>query len=145
MEVKKLAALMGLLLLTSLCSTPLFANSRPHFYVQMENRSDKTASISFKTDIGNVFLNPVLNTDTPLSAQEKSRKYEVHIEPLNDKSTFNIIFTGKQDCTFNIGYYAPANPKVTVSGPGCYGGGYQITDNGYTLLLYVSDIHFRKV
>ena len=122
-------------------AAPTFAQTRPHFYVQMENRSDKPASISFQTDIGNVYLNPTLSTNTPLAAQEKSEKYEVHIEPLNDKSTFNIVFTGKRPCTFNIGYYAPANPKVTVIGPGCYGGGYQIIDKGYTLLLYISDIH----
>lgn len=140
MELKTLKALLGLLLFVTF-TAPSLAQTRPHFYIQMENRSDKAASVSFQTDIGNVYLNPTLSTNTPLAAQEKSKKYEVHIEPLDDKSTFNIVFTGKKPCTFNIGYYAPANPKVTVIGPGCYGGGYQIIDKGYTLLLYISDIH----
>lgn len=142
MELKKGNITLGLLA-AGLLSASVYANTGPHFYVKMENRSAKPASISFQPDVGSVSLNPIMSDHTPLAAQETSEKYEVYFKPLDTKSTFNIVFTGKQDCTFNIGYYGPANPKVTVSGPGCYGGGYQITDSGHTLLLYVSDIHLK--
>lgn len=139
MELKQLTALSGLLFATiNLYAAP------PHFYIQMENLSDKAAAISFKQEVGNVFLEPGLADKTPLDAHTSSAQYDVHIEPLDPKATFDVVFTGKKDCTFNIGFYAPANPKVIVSGEGCYGGGYQITNEGTTLLLYISDIH-KKV
>lgn len=126
------------LLAYSLMMTSAYA--APHFYLQMENRSDKEAAISFQKGEGNVYLAPNLGEKTPLPAQGKSGKYQVNIEPLEPQATFKIIFAGKQPCQFTVGYFAPGNPTVQVLGPGCRGGGYQIIDNGYTLLLYVTDI-----
>jgi len=121
-----------------------YAATEPHFNLVMENQSDKDATISFQQVVGNVDLTPVLADHMPLALHSSSIKYGVNFHPVDPQDTFNIIFTGKQDCTFNIAFYAPADPKVTVSGPGCYGGGYSILDGGYTLLLYVSDIHLRQ-
>lgn len=128
----------------SLLSSTVFADPVPHFYIQMENQSDKNASISFQKNVGNVSLQPVLNDHTPLPAKQLSNRYNVFFDPLDSADTFNIVFTGKNDCTFTVGYFAPANPKVSVSGLGCRGGGYRIIDGGYTLLLYVSDIHLKS-
>jgi hypothetical protein len=141
MDIKKIVSLANLIIVLAISLLSATAMASPHFYLQMQNRSNKEATISFKQGLGNVYLEPVLGDHTALAAHESSKKYEVHIEPLDPKSTFNTIFTGKQDCTFNISYYGPANPKVIVSGAGCYGGGYQIIDNGHTLLLYVYDIN----
>lgn len=138
MSINKKAILFALYFLTHAALA-----SVPHFFVQMENRSDKQAAISFQKGVGNVWLEPNLADKTPLPSHQKSMKYQVNIEPLDPKATFNIIFTGKQNCNFNIAYYAPANPKVTVSGFGCHGGGYEITGNQYTLLLYISDINLK--
>lgn len=127
-------------IITGLFITTTYA-APAHFFIQAENRSDKNASLSFQQDVGNIYLDPIMNEHTNIAAHALSTKYGVHIEPLDPKASFNIIFTGKQDCTFNIGFYGPGNPKVTVSGAGCYGGGYEIIDNGTALLLYISDIH----
>lgn len=115
------------------------ASVNPHFYVRMENKSNQDAFISFKPVVGNVSLLPVLNSHTPLLTHEQSQKYGVVFNPLGRNDTFDIIFTGKQDCSFNIAFYAQNNPKVTISGPGCFGGGYRV--NKDTLELYISDIH----
>lgn len=140
--MKQLMILAGLIATTSVFAFSPAASS-PHFNLVMENRSDKDVNISFQQEIGYIDLDPVLNDHTPLSPHSTSLKYAVNFYPLDPKDTFNIVFTGKQNCTFNIAFYAPANPKVTISGLGCYGGGYSITDGGYTLLLYVSDIHLK--
>ncbi|RDI45191.1 hypothetical protein [Aquicella lusitana] len=135
-------------LFTLLLSTALYASSPAHFYLQMENRSEKTTILRFEPNEKNsqtaVYLIPALNNNTPLAAHEKSPQYGVHIEPLTAQATFDIIFTGKQDCHFTVGYYGPGNPKVSVAGPGCLGGGYQLIDKGRTLLLYISDIRRNK-
>lgn len=107
----------------------------------MQNRSYTDATISFSQNIGNVYLDPTLSDHTPLPANSTSHKYGVVINPLLPEDTFDIIFTGKHDCTFTVGFYAPANPKITMEGPGCSGGGYQIIDNGMTLQLFISEIH----
>ncbi|MBA3660122.1 MAG: hypothetical protein H0W64_00150 [Gammaproteobacteria bacterium] len=117
--------------------TPVIFAS-PHFYLQMENKTDQNVTISFKKEVGNVYLEPTLPDETPLAAHTLGAKYEVHIEPMERTATFNVHFTGRQYCQYNISFYGPGNPKVTVSGPGCHGGGYRVLD--HTLLLYVSDI-----
>lgn len=139
MELKQLIITCLMLIANS-----AFAATDAHFYLQMENRSNKPASVSFKPEKGNVYLEPTLADHTPLSAHSNTPKYGVHIEPMDPAATFNVVFTGNQDCTFNIGFYGPANPKVIVSGAGCQGGGYEIIDNGSALLLYISDIR-KKV
>ena len=90
---------------------------------------------------GNVSLEPSLIDGTPLSASQMSSKYGVVFNPLGRDDTFDVVFTGQQDCAFNVAFYAPNNPKITVSGPGCFGGGYRV--NGNTLVLYITDIHFN--
>ncbi len=115
----------------------------PHFYIKMENQSDKDATVSFQQDVGYVFLTPILGDHTALPAHQKSQRYGVTLAPLDPADTFNIVFTGQNDCTFKIGFFGPGNPTVNVSGSGCYGGGYKIVDegDGLSLVLYVSDIH----
>jgi hypothetical protein len=138
--MKKFFCLISALLL----SGTVFANNssdNPHFYIQMQNQSQKSATISFSPLVGNVFLQPELIKNTPLPANEVSQKYGVYFDPLTTEDTFNIIFTGKNDCVFTVGYFAPADPTIFISGLGCAGAGYKITDGGKTLLLYISDIH----
>lgn len=137
MKQRKLAYLLGLFASFLITSQAI---AEQHFYVQMENRTEGSVGISFQQAVGNIYLDPVLADYTPLAAHQASEKYGVHIEPLDPKSTFNIVFTGKKDCTFNVAFYAPGRPKITSYGLGCYGGGYQLIDNGATLLLFVTDI-----
>ncbi len=141
--MKQLLVLAGLIAVSNLsyASSLNTIATNPHFYVMMENRSDKDVSISFQKGVGDVDLNPILNDHTLLPAHKTSLKYGVNFHPLGREDTFNIVFTGKQDCAFNVGFYSRGNPKITVSGLGCYGGGYSINDLDHTLLLYVSDIH----
>lgn len=114
----------------------------PHFYIQMENRSEQNATISFQPVVGNVSLTPSLNDHTNLLAHQRSRQYGVVFNPLGKDDQFNIIFTGKKDCAFNVAFYAPYDPKITISGLGCFGGGYQV--QGDTLILYITDIHVKN-
>ena len=133
--------------LTTFILSLLFAShtfAAPHFQIQMQNRGDKNATVTFQSVVGNVSLDPGLNDNTPLVSHSYSGKYGVVIEPLDEKSNFNIVFKGEKECTFNVAFYAPARPKITQYGLGCYGGGYQIIDNGHTLLLYISDIKMIK-
>jgi hypothetical protein len=142
--MKKVLFILGLLVLnnTILANTPsAISDPSPHFYVEMQNQSQKNASISFAPGVGNVFLQPELLKMTPLPANQTSNKYGVYFDPLVPEDTFNIIFTGKNDCIFTVGFFAPADPIITMSGLGCAGGGYKIIENGTTLLLYISDIH----
>ncbi len=120
-------------------STSTFA--APHFFLQLKNGTNKNITISVKENVGKMHLEPQLVDNTPLAAQQSSEKYGVVFEPLTAEGMFDVVFTGQKACTFTIGYFAPGNPKITVMGHGCNGGGYQIIDNGHTLLLYVSDIH----
>jgi len=124
-------------------ATPLLINteSSPHFYLQMENLSDNNADISFAKGRGDVTLDPVLTDHTQLPAHSDSQKYAVEFHPLLPWDTFNIVFTGNKSCTVNIAFYAPSDPKITISGYGCAGGGYKIIDSGTTLLLFISDIN----
>lgn len=112
-----------------------------HFYVQMQNRSSKNVTMSFRRGEGNVSLDPVLADNTPLKTV--SPKYGVNIVPMVPTATFNIIFKGQNECNFNIGFFAPGKPRVTMQGLGCLGGGYQIADQGTTLVLFVSDINHK--
>lgn len=114
--------------------------ANPHFFLQMENRSDKNVMVSFQQGAGNIYLKPFLPDHTPMAAHQVSERYGIYIEPLDRNSTFNIIFTGQHDCTFNVAFFAPGRPKITTFGLGCYSVGYEMADNGGTLLLYVSDI-----
>jgi hypothetical protein len=143
--MKKSAIFFSFIAIASLaCASPLNAlTTAPHFYVVMQNQSQKDVTTSFQKGVGNVDLEPILNDHTPLPAHKTSIKYGVNFHPLDPQDTFNIVFTGEQDCTFNVAFYAPGNPKISMSGLGCYGGGYSIIDGGYTLLLYVSDIHLK--
>lgn len=134
--VKRLFLLLILLTLGPM----VLADPTPHFNVQMENQSEKPAWLSFQ-NVGNVSLQPVLTDNTLLPSKQQSIQYKVYFDPLTIQDNFNIIFKGKQNCIFNIAYFAPGSPKITVSGLGCNGGGYRIIDSGETLLLYVTDIH----
>jgi hypothetical protein len=143
---KQLLILSGLSFIAVSCNVlaaPIktFSNTGPHFYLQMENASDKDVTISFKKGIGKSDLMPALSENTKLLAHTDSDKYGVEFHPLLPWDTFNITFTGKHDCNVNVAFYAPSDPKITLSGLGCNGGGYKIIDNGYTLLLYISDIN----
>lgn len=137
MKPRKLSHLLGWLGLLFIAA-PAFAAE--HFFIQMENRSARNATISFQQVDGNVFLEPTLVDRSPLAAHKISDRYGVHIEPLDPKSNFNIVFTGRKACTFNVAFYAPGKPKITTYGLGCAGCGYQLVDNGSTLLLYITDI-----
>lgn len=130
------------MLVITLLSTLAYADPAPHFLILMQNLSQKDVTLRFQPGIGNVYLQPTLPDQTPLPAGQMSSKYGVYIDPLTPFDTFSIVFTGQKDCSFTIGFYAPADPTVSISGPGCDGGGYQIVDNGGTLLLFVSDIHY---
>jgi hypothetical protein len=137
--IKKIFTLFAFIFIT----TSAFAQNRvPHFFVQMENQSLKETSISFQPVVGNVYLQPSLADHHPLKAHETSEKYGVVFNPLGRNDSFNIVFTGKKDCAFNVAFYSEYNPKITMSGMGCFGGGYRITGN--TLVLYVTDIHLKK-
>ncbi len=120
----------------------LVNKDEPHFYVKMENQSDKDASISLQQGVGNVYFTPNLVDHTALPAHQKSQRYGVTFAPIDPSSTFNVVFTGQNDCAFNIASYSPGIPKVTMSGPGCHGGGYKFVEeaDGRSLLLYISDI-----
>ena len=142
--MKKGSFITGLVLLSNVITANAsgsISGSSPHFYIEMQNQSQKNASISFSEGVGNVYLQPELLKFTPLPPNQISEKYGVYFDPLLPEDTFNIIFTGKNDCVFNVGFFAPADPVITMSGLGCAGGGYRIIDNGTTLLLYISDIH----
>jgi hypothetical protein len=119
----------------------ILQNASPHFYVQMENQSNQPAFISFRQAAGNVSLMPILSDHTDLSAHQQSNKYGVVFDPIGKTDTFNIVFTGRQDCVFNIAFYAVNNPQINISGAGCFGGGYHISGN--TLVLYISDIRLK--
>ena len=112
-----------------------------HFFVQMENISQKDVTLSFRQVEGNVSLSPILEDGTKLSINQKSVPYAVSIVPLDPKANYNIIFKGEKDCQFNVGFYAAGRPRVTMQGLGCLGSGAKITNQGTTLLLYVSDIN----
>lgn len=130
-------ASMGTAVLIFLTST--VATAAPHFFIQMENQSAKETLLRFQPVTGNVSLEPALADATPLAPASQSARYGVVFNPLGRDDTFNVVFTGQQDCAFHVAFYAPNNPKITVSGPGCFGGGYKVV--GDTLRLYVSDIH----
>lgn len=116
----------------------------PHFYLQLENNSDKAVTLSFISKDGNTYLNPNLNNQLSLSTHQQTPKYQVYFKKLDPAITFDVAFKGKAECTFTVGYFAPGNPKISMSGFGCNGGGYKIIDNGTTLLLYVSSIHLKS-
>jgi hypothetical protein len=119
----------------------LFAEPTQHFNVKMQNRSTRVVTLRFEPVSGNVSLQPQLNDYTPLQAGEYSATYGVYFDPLTPSDSFKIIFRGNKDCVFKVEYFAPGSPKISMSGYGCKGGGYQIVDQGQTLLLYVSEIN----
>lgn len=141
-KFKKLFTLTALSFLSLNATAEINLNDpTPHFYVQMENQSNQDASVSFTPRVGNVSLAPELSSHTSLPAHQKSQKYGVVFNPLGRDDSFNIVFTGKQDCAFTIEFFAPNDPKVTISGLGCFGGGYRV--NRDTLELYISDIRTK--
>jgi len=145
MHQTKIATVMSLMIATLPLATHALmpkAIDDPHFYLVMENQSAQDVTMSFQPVVGNVSLDPVLPDHTALAAGKDSAKYGVIFQPLDPSDTFNVVFTGAQDCTFNVAFFAPGDPKITVSGLGCAGGGYKII-GGDTLMLYISDIHLK--
>ncbi len=138
---KKIMLLSSALVATAVQATPFLgvADPTPHFFVQMENRTAQNVGISFQLDAGEASLAPTLENKTLLPAHQMSATYGVVYPHLGANDVFSIVFTGKQDCAYKVEFLAPGDPKITISGLGCYGGGYAV--NGHTLLLYVSDIH----
>lgn len=136
--MKKLLTLAILILM----QTAVFAfGKNPHFFVQMENLSNQQTYVSFQPLTRNVSLIPELVEHSLLPPHQLTARFGVVFEPLGKNDSFNIIFTGKEDCTFNVAFYAVNNPKITIAGAGCFGGGYEIKGN--TLRLYISDIHWN--
>jgi hypothetical protein len=117
----------------------MIPQAKPHFYIQMDNQSNKDISLNFQPVSGSVSLTPTLANNVPLLAHQQSNKYGVIFDDLGRDDTFNVIFTGQQDCVYNVAFYAVNNPKITISGLGCFGGGYHI--DGNTLVLTVLEIH----
>lgn len=117
------------------------ANDQPHFYVQMANQSSHDVTLSFKQVAGDgkIELSPTLADNTPLAANQQSLVYGVTYVPLGESDQFNIIFTGKQSCAFTVAFFAPGDPEITMSGYGCAGGGYSVSE--HTLTLYISNIN----
>jgi hypothetical protein len=112
-----------------------------HFSVIVENKTDQKVSMRFRENQGSSYLEPALADNTPLEAHQKSLPYGVVFPHLGRTDTFDMVVTGKQDCAFTIGFYAPGNPSVVIQGPGCFGGGYSINLADRSVLLYVTDIH----
>lgn len=142
MKISKLAR-NSILALVSATTPFLVSAANPHFFVQMENLSSQQTSVSFRALTPNVSLIPELADHSLLPPNQLTARFGVMFTPLGKDDNFNIIFTGKQDCLFNVAFYAVNNPKITISGPGCFGGGYEIIGN--TLRLFVSDIHWNSV
>lgn len=140
--MKLLSIAIGAIVSLNVTAQINLADPQPHFFVQMENQSNQDAAISFQPLVGNVSLVPTLSTHTTLPAHQKSQKYGVVFNPLGRNDSFNIVFTGKQDCAFTVEFFAPNDPKITISGFGCFGGGYRV--NRDTLELYVSDIRLQN-
>lgn len=124
-------------------TTAAIANAS-HFNLKMENRSDKDTTITFTRHTGNVSLIPELQANTYLAPHTMTFSYGVEITPMSPQASFDITFKGKENCTFTVGYYGPGNPKISIAGSGCHGGGYELIEDNHTLLLYVSDIHLKK-
>ena len=123
----------SLLLASLLTLASASAISAPHFYMAMENNSNKDTV--FK-------LEPALADETPLVAQTSTLKYAVNIEPMDPSATFDVVFKGKNECVYTVGFYQPGNPKVSMMGPGCKGGGYRFEN--HVLVFYISDITYKN-
>jgi hypothetical protein len=119
-------------------SSLMIMDPAPHFYVQMENQTAQDVGISFQLNEGEAYLTPTLNNKTLLAAHQTSYSYGVIFPKLSSQDAFSIVFTSKQDCAFKVEFFAPGDPKITIAGLGCAGGGYSI--DGHTLKLYISDI-----
>jgi hypothetical protein len=131
------------LILTSLLTLNTAAIAAPHFFMQMENRGDKDATISFRHGTGEISLDPVLPDNTTLPAHSASNKYGVIVDFKPD-STFVIAFKGKEECTFTAGFGSPGFPKVTIEGRGCDGAGFGLNHDNKTLVFYVNGINLKK-
>ena len=132
----------SLLLASLLTLASASAISAPHFYMAMENNSNKDATISFRQQDTVFKLEPALADETPLVAQTSTLKYAVNIEPMDPSATFDVVFKGKNECVYTVGFYQPGNPKVSMMGPGCKGGGYRFEN--HVLVFYISDITYKN-
>jgi hypothetical protein len=121
--------------------TKMKSDPAPHFSVIVENKSDQNIKMRFHENHGSVYLQPALADNTPLAAHQESMPYGVVFPHLGTDDTFDMTLTGKQDCTFTIGFYASGNPRIAIQGPGCFGGGYSINLPARTVSLYITDIH----
>jgi hypothetical protein len=136
------SALLGSFFVSTIqAETTSMSETSPHFSVFVENKTDQQVTMRFRENQGSSYLEPALADNTPLAAHKKSLPYGVVFPQLGRKDTFDIIVTGKQDCAFTIGFYAPGNPNVVIQGPGCFGGGYSVNLAERYVLLYVTDIH----
>lgn len=113
----------------------------PHFSVIVENKTDQNIKMRFRENQGESYLLPSMADNTPLAAHQTSSPYGVVFPHLGRTDTFDIILTGKQDCSFTIGFYAQGDPSVAIQGLGCFGGGYSINLPDRSITLYVTDIH----
>ena len=145
-KMKKLAIL-GSLAVASISMTfaeamPLNTNNAsPHFYVVMENQTDHDLSMSFKPVVGDVSLIPVLSDHTSLAAHQSSQKYGVVFATLGKDDSFSMTFSGNNDCTIKVGFFAPGVPTISMAGPSCYGAGYRVV--GDTLFLSATDVRLK--
>jgi hypothetical protein len=121
--------------------TALRSDPAPHFSVIVENKTDQNITMRFRENQGSVYLQPALADKTPLAAHQNSMPYGVVFPHLGTEDTFDMTLTGKQDCTFTIGFYASGNPRINIQGPGCFGGGYSVNLPERTVSLYITDIH----
>ena len=94
-------------------SDPTMTLLSSHFYIQMENQSNKNVSMSFQEVNGSVYLQPTLENNTLLPAHQLSLKYGAVFSDLNPTDTFNIVFTDQQDCTFNVAFYSANGSAVS--------------------------------
>lgn len=117
----------------------LIKDPKPHFYIQMENQSTQDVTLSSQVDQGEVQFSPMLSDGTLLPANQTSQSYGVIYPNFGKDDVFSILFTGKKSCEYKVEFFAPGDPKITIQGLGCAGGGYKL--DGHTLILYVSDIH----
>lgn len=143
---KKIAMISSLLISSFLITTTqaqivTTSDPSPHFSVYLENRTDQAITTRFKENQGHAYLLPAMNDNTPLAAHQKSIAYGVVFPQLGRDDKFDMILTGKQDCSFTVGFYASGNPSIVIQGPGCFGGGYTVNLQDRYVVLYVTDIH----
>lgn len=109
--------------------------STSHYALQMENNSSHETYITFLKDIGEVYLDDSLESNTLLPAHQISNTFGVNYAPNDPESRYQIVFRDYSDCVFTVYYFTPPEIPVINIGASCAKASYRLENKPYPLLI----------